>query len=199
MKPFDDKLEDTLSTAKRVGNRHRPDVASILSAKGVTFHLLNLPNDDDKDDVVLFGREKEITALQRAVEKACYAEENTTNEDEACSKFQLVMISGEPGSGKTALAQTLHNQLRTKQSKQTQHHYFCIGKFDQTYRTLPYVGIQAAMSNLAHQILNHGQERSRVRDGLRAMLGKEDATIRQARLATIVVMTAPSRPVLKKF
>jgi len=83
----------------------------------------------------LYGREANIAALRMAVENA---------EKE---RAELLLISGEPGIGKTALVREFIPITANRMG------YYLEGKFDQLQREIPYRGIADAFRGLIKHIL----------------------------------------------
>jgi hypothetical protein len=82
----------------------------------------------------LYGREREIETLQRAVESA------------AEGRLHALLIRGEPGSGKSALLDAVRAPLSQRRG------YLAAGKFEQ-YGERPYAGWIAALESFTHQLL----------------------------------------------
>ena len=83
----------------------------------------------------LYGRDAERRALSAAFERA------------AAGGRELVLLSGEPGIGKTALAAALHRPVLAARA------WFGVGKFEQLRRDKPLLGLQRAFRELARQRL----------------------------------------------
>jgi len=83
----------------------------------------------------LYGREKEIQKLMHSFERVA---EGTT---------ELLLISGSPGIGKSALVEEICNYVQQKQG------YFIVGKFEQFQNDIPYSAIIQALDNFINQLL----------------------------------------------
>ncbi|MBI5249577.1 MAG: AAA family ATPase [Desulfomonile tiedjei] len=88
----------------------------------------------------LYGREREIRALAHSLERIISGGK------------EVVMISGSPGIGKTALATeickpSLHKPLR-----------FISGKFEQFHHDIPYGAVAEAFRGMVRQILTESEE-----------------------------------------
>jgi energy-coupling factor transporter ATP-binding protein EcfA2 len=102
----------------------------------------------------LYGREEELEALHHA-----YARVQRGG-------TELVVVSGPPGSGKSALVQELSRALPESGG------YLASGKFDQYRRDIPYSGVVAALESLVHQLLAEPEHRlTACRDALLESLG----------------------------
>lgn len=88
----------------------------------------------------LYGREKEVFTILESFEKACQG------------KAELLLVSGGPGVGKTALIQEVHKPIAAKKG------YFISGKFEQYKSNIPYESLVQAFKKLIHQILNESPE-----------------------------------------
>lgn len=83
----------------------------------------------------LYGREKEFEMLMESFYRV----------KEGTSK--LLLISGAPGIGKSALVQKLCSSVQQK------HGYFTVGKFEQFQSDIPYSAIIQALDNFINQLL----------------------------------------------
>ncbi|HXX70123.1 MAG TPA: serine/threonine-protein kinase PknK, partial [Polyangiaceae bacterium] len=83
----------------------------------------------------LYGREVEMQALVSVFEAV------------ARGATRVVMVSGEPGVGKSALVRDLRRAATNLDG------YFCEGKFDQFRRQAPYAGLADALRQVVVQIL----------------------------------------------
>ncbi|MFV9691378.1 MAG: ATP-binding protein, partial [Desulfobacteria bacterium] len=83
----------------------------------------------------LYGREPEMEFLQKAFERAARGEPG------------LVLVSGHPGRGKTALVEGLKQQVAAQKG------FFIEGKFDQYLQSTPYTAIAQAFEQFAAFIL----------------------------------------------
>lgn len=83
----------------------------------------------------LYGRNDEISVVQAAPERVSQG------------NSELLLVSGDPGIGKTALVQEIYKPLTRQRG------YFVSGKFDQYQRTTPYSAFIQAFSVLIHYVL----------------------------------------------
>jgi predicted ATPase/class 3 adenylate cyclase/GAF domain-containing protein/tRNA A-37 threonylcarbamoyl transferase component Bud32 len=88
----------------------------------------------------LYGREKEIAQLISAFERVTAG--NTT----------MVLVSGAPGIGKSALVNEIHSPVVQTRG------YFVSGKFEQFNQNLPYASIILAFRELIRQILGESEQ-----------------------------------------
>lgn len=103
----------------------------------------------------LYGRELEVAAVVAGFNRV--AETGTP---------ELLLISGESGSGKSSLVREVFNQLRCRP------HFSASGKFDEVKRATPYAGLAQALQALVHPILGYEDaEYARWRTILQAALG----------------------------
>ncbi len=104
-----------------------------------TLHTFIPGRYDISDQLVipqkLYGRQEHITKLLTAFEHVC---EGTST---------LMLISGIPGIGKSALVQEIHKPITRQRG------YFIAGKFDQFQRDIPYSAIIEAFGSLMRQLL----------------------------------------------
>jgi PAS domain S-box-containing protein len=107
----------------------------------------------------LYGRETEIAALLAAFERVATRgtvdEARRKNEGISNSelKVKMMLVSGYPGVGKSALVQELYKPITAKRG------YFISGKFDQFQRDIPYSAIANALQKLVRQLLNEPEEK----------------------------------------
>lgn len=88
----------------------------------------------------LYGRDKEIDALLSGFENV------------AKGNRELMLVSGRPGIGKTALVQEVYKPM-------TKHHgFFISGKFDQFERNNPYTALIRAFRQLTRYLLTETEE-----------------------------------------
>ena len=114
---------------------------------------------DAPDDIQpphrLHGREPEQAALHEAYERAVSA-----------ARPQLVLVSGPPGIGKTALVQSWHKAWTATCG------HFVAAKFDSQRRDVPYAALAQALDDLVKQVLAEPEDRLVVwRDALTDALG----------------------------
>jgi predicted ATPase/signal transduction histidine kinase len=102
----------------------------------------------------LYGREAELAALRAAYTRV------------AKGAGELLILSGHPGMGKSALAQAMQKPVAQAGG------YFTIGRFEQFQGSLPYFGILQAFRDLLRQILAENEARGRLwKEQLLAALG----------------------------
>ena len=89
----------------------------------------------------LFGRSNESQILKQCLSRCCKEQQH---------RRELVLISGQSGTGKTSLAYTL--------KKGRKGIIFCTGKYDVTQSHQPFVGITSACTQLCTQLLQSGDE-----------------------------------------
>jgi histidine kinase len=88
----------------------------------------------------VYGRKKEIKDIRDAFRRVCRG------------KAETVLISGEPGIGKTTL---VNESLKEAASEKG---YFITGKFDQLKKNIPYAPFADAFGNLAKQLMTHSNK-----------------------------------------
>lgn len=116
----------------------------------------NIPDD-------LLGRERFIWALQQEFD-ACVG-----------SEHRFVLISGEPGVGKTSLVTNLAEYVRSKGGK------FFQGRFLQLTRTAPYMAIKEVFSEICRNILRDSdQELEKKSKLIKAALGENAGVLTKA-------------------
>lgn len=96
-------------------------------------HILKIPRK-------LYGREKEVSALVSNIEKT------------GIKNTQMILVSGQPGIGKSALVAGMQKPVMSKRG------YFISGKFDQIKRGVPYTPIIQAFDKLIGQILTESTD-----------------------------------------
>lgn len=69
---------------------------------------------------------------------------------------EMMLVSGHPGVGKSALVHEIHKPIVAKRG------YYTSGKYDQTRKDVPYSSILQAFKELMKQILAEGEERIRL-------------------------------------
>ncbi|PCJ01083.1 MAG: hypothetical protein COB15_01220 [Flavobacteriales bacterium] len=84
----------------------------------------------------LFGREKEMTALQLFLQSSC----------------KVTFISGESGTGKTSLVHSIHPYISENKG------YFFSGKFDQLNRNKPYSALSDVFKGFLESIFTESTE-----------------------------------------
>ncbi len=88
----------------------------------------------------LYGRENEIERLLTSFDTICEG------------NAELILVSGYPGIGKTALINELHKLIVAKRA------YFISGKVDQYKRDVPYSSLTQAFKALLEQLLTESEE-----------------------------------------
>ncbi len=99
---------------------------------------------------LLVGREKEIGILMSSFDQVVASREEFV-------PSQLMLVSGSPGIGKSALINEIHRPIIAKKG------YFISGKYDQFGGDVPYSAIVQAFQGLVRQILTEGEERINIR------------------------------------
>ena len=89
----------------------------------------------------LFGRTDEIDLLYKIFDRT------------KTGQRELVLVSGDPGIGKSALVQEIHKPVTSAKG------YFLSGKFEQFRRDVPYSAIIQAFQHLIQQILTESNKR----------------------------------------
>jgi predicted ATPase/GAF domain-containing protein len=103
----------------------------------------------------LYGREREVDTLLRAFDSVL-----------ASGAPEMVLFSGCPGIGKSAVVNELHKVLLLPRG------LFASGKFDQYKRDIPYATLAQAFQSLVRQLLGHSAaERAKWHDDLVEALG----------------------------
>ncbi|HOO71566.1 MAG TPA: diguanylate cyclase [Spirochaetota bacterium] len=90
---------------------------------------------------ILVGRDRELDLLHSAFSRV------------SRGGIEAVLVTGEPGIGKSALVNEIHKPIAEKRG------YFIAGKYDQFRRDVPYSSIIQAFQGLARQILSESEER----------------------------------------
>jgi hypothetical protein len=94
----------------------------------------------------LYGRERELARLLDAFERCCSAPRGGAS-------AALLLVSGDPGIGKTALIQALARPIARREG------CFVSGKFDQVVRGIPFGALIQALSALMRQLLGEPEAR----------------------------------------
>ncbi|SEB25471.1 AAA family ATPase [Variovorax sp. YR216] len=137
-------LADDLAICQREwAARHRIDPFA-LGRRDIDERLSILPR--------LYGREQEIAVLRAAFEHA----------RDGRAGASMLLVSGYPGIGKTALIHELFKPIVREQG------YFVSGKFDQVARSVPFGALIQALRGLVRQMLTESEDRL---DALRGSLG----------------------------
>jgi histidine kinase len=103
----------------------------------------------------LYGRQKEIQLLLDAYRRL------------GSGKRELIMVTGAPGTGKSALVNEIHKLIAGERG------YFISGKFDQLQRKIPYSAITQAFNQLCQLLLAEPQEElSRWKELVQKAVGK---------------------------
>jgi diguanylate cyclase (GGDEF)-like protein len=112
---------------------------------------------------ILVGRDNELKILHQAFDRMSQG------------AVEVLLISGEPGIGKSALVNEIHKSLVKKKG------YFISGKFDQFQRVVPYSAIIQALQGLARQLLTESEARIQVwKENLLLALGPNGKIITDA-------------------
>jgi len=112
---------------------------------------------------VLVGRDEELELLHDAFRRV------------SRGGLELLLVTGEPGIGKSALVNEIHKPIVEKRG------FFISGKFDQFWRSVPYSAIIQAFQSLARQLLCESDDRlSRWREKIMAALGPNGKIITDA-------------------
>jgi serine/threonine protein kinase len=102
----------------------------------------------------LYGREADVATMIAAFDECCH------------NRSAMVLLSGEPGIGKTSIAQEIFAPVAARRG------FFASGKFDQLHRTVPYLPVMTAFGILVRQVLAESPERiERWRSELDTALG----------------------------
>ena len=112
---------------------------------------------------LLVGREAELAHLGSSLDRV------------SRGRAEVLLVSGEPGIGKSALIQELHKPIVARRG------YFLAGKYEELRRYLPYSGIIQAFQALARHILSESEERIREwKQRIAAALGENARIITDA-------------------
>ncbi len=84
----------------------------------------------------LYGRHREVQTLLAAYQRA------------TAGKTEMILVSGDPGVGKTAVVNEIHKPILRQRS------YFIKGKFDQFQRDIPFSAWVEAFRDLIRQLLS---------------------------------------------
>ena len=121
----------------------------------------------------MVGRDEELELLHAAFERVRQG------------AVELVLVTGEPGIGKSALVNELHKPIVARRG------YFIAGKFDQSHRAVPYSAIIQAFQGLVRQLLAENDENlRRWKQRLLAALGPNGKIITDA-IAEIELIIGP--------
>ncbi|MCP4132043.1 MAG: AAA family ATPase [bacterium] len=111
---------------------------------------------------VLVGREEEIKRLMKTVRRINSAGEQS----------EILLVSGEPGIGKSALINEAHKSILSKRG------YFIPGKFDQFRKDVPYSALIQAFKGLVNQVLSEDRVRiEQWKDDILAAIGPNGQVI----------------------
>ena len=138
------------------------------------------PRGLDLPVAVLVGRERELAQLHGALARCV-----------ASGQGEMVLLSGQTGTGKSALVRQLHQDLIIGRV------LFAAGKFDQSSKTTPYASLSLALRSLALRVLGEPpvvlkQWRAR----LLAALGV-DAALVAPLVPELELITGPLPPLAK--
>jgi diguanylate cyclase (GGDEF)-like protein len=127
----------------------------------------------------LYGREKEINDLLTAFERV--------NEGQT----ELMLVSGEPGIGKSVLVKEIYQPITAKKG------YFISGKFDQYQRNIPYLAMAIAFQDLVKQLLTKtNEELEQWREKIQKSLG-ENAQIIIDLIPNLELIIGKQKPVIE--
>ncbi len=128
----------------------------------------------------LYGREKEIQALMTAFDRV------------SAGRTEIMLVSGHPGIGKTALVHEIHKPIVRQKG------YFIMGKYDKLRREVPYSALIQAFKGLIRQILTESEERiQRWRDEIQKAVGPSGQIITDVILEVeTIIGKQPSVPLL---
>ncbi len=128
-----------------------------------------------------FGREKEIDLIMKLFERVSVS-----------GKCEIILVSGNPGIGKSALINEIHKPIVNKRG------YFISGKYDQFRKDVPYSAIIQAFAGLTRQLLIESHERiSTWKDALLAGLGPNGKVITDIIPAIeLIIGKQPDIPIL---
>ncbi|MCH9688185.1 MAG: AAA family ATPase, partial [Deltaproteobacteria bacterium] len=139
------------------------------------------PGRDDLSDQFLipqqlYGREAELAALHEAFERA------------ASGRPELLLVSGYPGIGKTALVHELQGPTVVR------HGFFAVGKFDMLSQSIPYSGFVQALRDLVDQVLTESASIvTGLNDGLQQALGDQTQVLVDL-IPNLHLLVGPQRP-----
>ncbi len=138
---------DLVTCSEQLRSAGRIDAKLVLGGAHVPSHPLFAKR--------LYGRESELQALEGAYVRAC------------TGSLQWVLLSGEPGSGKSALVNELRAPIAASGG------FVASGKFDLYRHDVPYSGWQAALDSLVQQLLIQPEEQlAQWREALHTALGR---------------------------
>jgi len=134
---------------------------------------------------LLVGREKEVDILMNSFDRIAPSGEEFI-------PSQLMLVSGNPGIGKSALINEIHRPIIAKRG------CFISGKFDQFGGDVPYSAIVQAFQGLVRQILAEGEERINIRkENLQKAFGTIGKVITDViPLVSLITGEQPDVPVL---
>ncbi|MBW4518697.1 MAG: AAA family ATPase [Scytolyngbya sp. HA4215-MV1] len=118
----------------------------------------------------LYGREQEVADLWAAFHRVTRHSSLISHSDDTAQKnnkcAELILVSGSPGIGKTALVQELYKPVTQQQG------YFITGKYEQLQCNIPYLALIQAFRELIQQLLSESEEQVAIwREKLLAALG----------------------------
>ncbi len=123
----------------------------------------------------LYGREAEIFQLVSAFERVSSSPHNEpaiAHGDGVIVSNEIMLISGHPGIGKSALVAELRKAIIAKRG------YFISGKFEQLTSHIPYLALVNAFRALIEQILTESEEQLQEwREKILAALGEQGQII----------------------
>ena len=166
------------SSALRTSAIEQVEVLSPSARKAKEAKLaaaLDTVNKLNFDSVGLVGRDDETAELEKCFQRLISDE--TTGE----TKRELVLISGESGIGKTALASTLKDSIKRIQG------VFVSGKYDIRFRdNQPFSGISAACNEICRCLLSQQQNDAELISSIRKDLFEQIDKSKIELLETVV-------------
>lgn len=170
--------EERYQTAAGVANDLRVCLADWLARSSVKEFSLGEFDRPDRLVVAerLYGREREINIMLASFDRIA-----------AGGAPELVLVSGYPGVGKSAIVNELHKILVQPRG------LFAAGKFDQLKRDIPYATLAQAFQTLVRAVLaKPDAELGQWREELRRALGTDGSLI--AQLVTELTLVIGAQP-----
>lgn len=128
---------------------------------------------DEPNKFKLYGRDKEITILENLFHEVCKGQ------------FEILLVKGMPGIGKTALIKTVFKTLTQNKG------YFLCGKFEQYTANEPYRPFVQVLNNMINYILTEAEETIiKLGRKLKSILGSDGGFI-AARVPEIELIIGP--------
>lgn len=158
-------LANDLSRCAREFNE-KQSIGDFPLGESDGFELFTLPDR-------LYGRTEELSVLTAAYD------------DVRNGASRLLLVSGEPGIGKTALIREIHASIQTGKA------FFIAGKFNQLERNIPYGAVVQAFQALAAELAMMGES---FLEELRQRLGPGKDAILELVPALSTALGAPETP-----